>query len=190
METKMTTHVVANIDGVDILASQTEFELVPIKPICESFGIDAKAQRDKLNSNPLYKSTGVLSTSVGADGKDREMYCLPFEYCLAWMLSINSANVKEEVRDSLLDKQHKIVKILKDYFFGQYQTIDQQIREAAKRKVRIKKLRDDLEKNPTTDTRVIELLELETAQAKEAKIPYAKLGKKLKDEYQYILKFE
>ena len=114
----LATIVVAKINGVDILASQVELGLVPIRPICDALGVDAKAQREKLNSNPLYSPTGVLSTSVAADGKDREMYCLPFEYCLAWMLGINSANVKEEIREKLLDYQRACVEVLKRHFIG------------------------------------------------------------------------
>ena len=115
---QLTTIVIAKVNGVDIIASQVEMGLVPIKPICEALGVDAKAQREKLNSNPLYDSVGVLSTSTGADGKQYEMYCLPFEYCLAWMLGINSANVKEEIRDKLLDYQRACVEVLKRHFIG------------------------------------------------------------------------
>ena len=77
------TVVVAKINGVDILASQVELGLVPVKPICEALGVDLKGQREKLNSNPLYSQVGVLSPSTGADGKQYDMHCLPFEYCLA-----------------------------------------------------------------------------------------------------------
>ena len=116
--TAVATIVVAKINEVEILASQVELGLVPIKPICEALGVDAKAQRDKLNSNPLYFSVGVLSTSTGADGKGYEMHCLPFEYCLAWILSINSANVKEEVKEKLLEYQRTCVEVLKRHFVG------------------------------------------------------------------------
>jgi hypothetical protein len=122
METKvsvaLTTVVVAKINEVEILASPVELGLVPVKPICEALGVDAKAQREKLNSNPLYSSVGVLSTATGADGKHYEMHCLPFEYCLAWMLGINSSNVKEEIRERLLEHQKKCVEVLKRHFIG------------------------------------------------------------------------
>jgi len=114
----VTTIVVAKVNGVDILASQVELGLVPIKPICEALGVDLKTQREKLNSNPLYSQLGGLSPSVAADGKEREMYCLPFEYCMAWMLGINSANVKEEIREKLLDYQRACVEVLKRHFIG------------------------------------------------------------------------
>ena len=114
----LTTVVVAKINGIDILASQVELGLVPIKPICEAFGIASNGQIEKLKENPLYGSVGNLSLSVAADGKDREMYCLPFEYCLGWMLGINSANVKEEIREKLLDYQRDCVEVLKRHFVG------------------------------------------------------------------------
>jgi regulator of PEP synthase PpsR (kinase-PPPase family) len=49
------------------------------------------------------------------------MYCLPFEYCLAWMLGVNSANVKEEIREKLLDYQRDCVEVLKRHFIGNMQ---------------------------------------------------------------------
>jgi hypothetical protein len=121
METKnvvLATVIVAKINEVEILASQIELGLVPIKPICEALGVDLESQRQKLKSNPLYNSVAVLSTATGADGKQYEMHCLPFEYCLAWMLGINSSNVKEEIREKLLDYQRACVEVLKRHFVG------------------------------------------------------------------------
>jgi len=115
---ELTTVVVAKVNGIDILASPVELGLVPVKPICEALGVASNKQIEKLNENPLYSSTGTLRVSVAADGKDREMYCLPFEYCMAWMLGINSANVKEEIREKLLDYQRKCVEVLKRHFIG------------------------------------------------------------------------
>ena len=115
---KLTTVVVAKINGVDILASQVELGLVPVKPICEAFGVASNKQIEKLKENLLYSSVGTLRVSTGADGKQYEMYCLPFEYCLAWMLGINSANVKEEIREKLLDYQRDCVDVLKRHFIG------------------------------------------------------------------------
>ena len=68
----VTTIVVAKINGVDILADQVETGLVPVKPICEALGVASNVQIEKLNSNPLYSSVGMLSISTGADGKQYE----------------------------------------------------------------------------------------------------------------------
>ena len=87
---KIKTTTVTTINGIDIIASTGDDELVPIRPICDLFGIASNKQIEKLNENPLFSSTGTLRVSVGADKREREMYCLPVEYCFAWMLGINS----------------------------------------------------------------------------------------------------
>lgn len=76
----MNQQFISKINGVDIVTVEREGEIfVPIKPICEAIGIDDRAQRDKIQSDEVLSSTGVLSTSVAADGKEREMFCLPLK---------------------------------------------------------------------------------------------------------------
>lgn len=60
--------------------------------------------------------TGVLSTSVAADGKMREMLCLPVKYVFGWLFRIDSRNVKEEARENLLRYQNQCYDILYNYF--------------------------------------------------------------------------
>ena len=62
------------------MASNDTRQLVPIKPICDALGIDAKAQRNRIDRDEILNSTGVIMTSVAADGKEREMYCIPLGY--------------------------------------------------------------------------------------------------------------
>ena len=70
----MNNQIISKINGVDIVTVERDGEIfVPIKPICEAIGIDDRAQRDKIQSDEILGSTGVLSTSVAADGKEREM---------------------------------------------------------------------------------------------------------------------
>ena len=45
----MPQQLISKINGVDIVTVDRDGEIfVPIKPICEAIGIDAKAQRAKL----------------------------------------------------------------------------------------------------------------------------------------------
>ena len=66
----MNTTSVAIVNGISlqVVASESE-QLVAVKPVCEILGVDFSAQRAKLSEHPLYSSTMVLSTTVGADGK-------------------------------------------------------------------------------------------------------------------------
>lgn len=46
--------LISIVNGVEISAVFENGEIyVPVKPICEAVGIDAKAQRDKINEHPI-----------------------------------------------------------------------------------------------------------------------------------------
>lgn len=123
MENQQTT--VARINQVNILMLQTGDQLIPIKPICEALGIDAKNQREKIQDDEDLNSTGVLSTSVGGDGKDREMYCLPLKMVFGWLFTINPKNVKPEARESVREYRKQCYDALYAYFNERAQFIEQ-----------------------------------------------------------------
>lgn len=112
----METSIVTRVNNVDIVATNNAEKLVPIKPICEALGIDAKVQRNKIQEHPILNSIGVLSTLVAADGKQREMLCLPFEYVFGWLFTINPSNVSNEARESVLSYQLECYRALYEYF--------------------------------------------------------------------------
>ncbi|MBQ6203633.1 MAG: hypothetical protein IJK46_06010 [Prevotella sp.] len=76
----MKTTSVAIVNGISLQVVQDEREqLVAVKPVCEILGVDFSAQRAKLKEHPIFGSTMVLSTTVGADGKEREMVCIHYD---------------------------------------------------------------------------------------------------------------
>lgn len=85
----MTTSIIAKVNNVDIVSTSDEQKLVPIKPICEALGIAWEPQRKKIQEHYLLSSTAMLSMVVAADGKEREMFCLPMGYIFGWLLIIN-----------------------------------------------------------------------------------------------------
>lgn len=90
----MRTTSVAIVNGISLQVVQDEREqLVAVKPVCEILGVDFSAQRAKLKEHPIFGSTMVLSTTVGADGKEREMVCIPLQFFPGWLFSINESNV-------------------------------------------------------------------------------------------------
>lgn len=111
---------IGKVNGIEIYAVKNEegTVLVPIKPICTALGIDDKAQREKISEDEDLSSTGVLSTSVGSDGKKREMLCLPEKYIYGWLFTINPKNVAAPARDSVRRFRHKCYNVLYDYFNG------------------------------------------------------------------------
>jgi hypothetical protein len=107
---------VATINNVAIVVIDGNQKLVPIKPICEILGIDAKAQRDRINRDEIYSSIGVMTTSVGADGKDREMLCLPIEFISGWIFSIDTSRVSEEAKPNVIRYKMECHKVLYQHF--------------------------------------------------------------------------
>lgn len=113
---KTQTRTVAVINESKILVIENGQKLVPIKPICEALGIDAKTQRTKIQEDEILNSVGVLSTSTGADGKQYEMFCIPFKYVFGWLFTIKPANVKEEAREAVMEYKKKCYDVLYQSF--------------------------------------------------------------------------
>jgi len=101
MET--TTRTIAVINNAKILVVENGQKLVPIKPICEALGVNYPGQKSKIEADEILSSTVCLSHTVAADGKQREMLCLPFKFIFGWLFTINPANVKEEAKEAVIN---------------------------------------------------------------------------------------
>lgn len=91
----------AIINDVSILMVENGQKLVPVKPICEALNIDFKRQYEKIKEDETLSSTMVLTPTVAADGKIREMASLPLKYVFGWLFTINPKNVKDEAKESV-----------------------------------------------------------------------------------------
>jgi len=120
----METKKIFTINNVDIVV--TDDNLVPIKPICEALGIDAKVQRQKIQEDEDLCSVGVLSTSTGADGKQYDMYCLPHQFIYGWLFTINPKNVKPEAKESVRKYRKACYETLYNHFNGQQERRNEQ----------------------------------------------------------------
>lgn len=114
--------LISKINGVDIVTVDRDGEIfVPIKPICEAIGIDVESQRDKIQADEILSSTAVFSTAVAADGKDREMYCLPLRYIYGWLFTINPKNVAPAAREAVVRYRRECYDVLYEHFTGSMQ---------------------------------------------------------------------
>lgn len=115
----MKTTNVAIVNGISLQVVADEREqLVAVKPVCEILGVAYPPQYTKLKEHPIFGPVITLSVTTGLDGKEYEMVCIPLRYFPGWLFSINPDNVKEEVRDQLIEYQMKCNDILYDYFFS------------------------------------------------------------------------
>jgi hypothetical protein len=90
---------------------------VPVKPICEVLGINHDTQLNSMKSHPILGSVTALRAATGADGKEYQMVCLPLKYALAWLLGIDSRNVKPEAQEAVMKYQVLCYDTIYDKFF-------------------------------------------------------------------------
>ena len=104
----METKIIARVNNVDIVSTSDE-QLVPLRPICEALGIAFERQTAKIT----------------ADGKQREMLCLPLEFIFGWLFTINPANVNEDAKPTLIKYQHECYHALFLHFTARAQFVEQ-----------------------------------------------------------------
>lgn len=134
---------IAKVNNVAIMASNDPRQLVPIKPICDALGIDAKAQRNRIDRDEILNSTGVIMTSVAADGKEREMYCIPLRYVFGWLFSIDTNRVDEEARSSVIKYKMQCYDVLYDHFSSYASFVNQKQKRQAEDWARIQILKKE-----------------------------------------------
>lgn len=89
-------------------------EWAAVRPICDALGIDSKSQRAKLHGKNW--ATGVIITSVGADGKSREMFMVDRRTLTMWLATIDTNRVSEAARPILEAYQLEAANALDAYF--------------------------------------------------------------------------
>lgn len=88
---------------------------VAMRPLVENIGIDwtgqsvkLRNQRDKFNCRDI--------SMVAADGKLRQLLCLPLKKLNGWLFSINPEKVRSDIRDKLIQYQEECFTVLHDYW--------------------------------------------------------------------------
>lgn len=115
----MSKQKITTVNGVEVYAESNEKGIfVPVKPICQALGIDDTAQKQRIHRHYILSSTEVTLTSVGADGKDREMLCLPLEFAYGWLFTIDANLVAENRREAVAEYQRECYEALYRHFAG------------------------------------------------------------------------
>lgn len=116
------TNQITTINGTPIVAVKEDDQiLIPIKPICDALGIAYPRQYTKLQNDEFLASTVTLRVMVAADGKEREMVCLPLRYVYGWLATINPANVAPEARDTVARYRQECYDVLYNHFTASMQ---------------------------------------------------------------------
>ena len=89
---------------------------VATRSVCSALKINDATQRRKLKGKAW--ATEVMMTSVGADGKSREMHCLHIDSLPMWLATIEPSKVSESVRGKLVRYQLECARVLREHFVG------------------------------------------------------------------------
>ena len=110
--------LITRINDVAIAATSNEQGdiLIPIRPICDALGVAYHGQYMKIKDDKFLSSTVMLSITVGADGKQREMVCIPLRFIFGWLFTINPANVSEGAKESVMRYRLECYNALYDHF--------------------------------------------------------------------------
>ena len=124
----METKTIVRVNNVDIIATSDE-QMIAIRPICEALGIDADSQRKRIERDEILSPTAVMMTVVAADGKDREMYCIPLRYVFGWLFSIDISRVNEDAREGVTEYKRQCYDALFDHFTARARFVEEKQKE-------------------------------------------------------------
>lgn len=107
-------------EGIRISCPLTDgMRMVPIKPICELIDIQFKNQDSWLKGHPTFSKLYLLVGVVAADGKTRDMNCLPLFDTYAWLASIRD----DKRRPGSVAKQTAFMAYLRGRMLDTYKEI-------------------------------------------------------------------
>jgi P22_AR N-terminal domain len=92
---------------------------VPLRRLCEVLGLDAKAQRSRLQRQAAVGArwaVGVVMTSTGSDGKSYSMLILPRRSIPMWAASVDASRVRPKIREKLVAYQNEAADVLAERF--------------------------------------------------------------------------
>lgn len=113
------TNSITRINAVDIVTVEKDGQIfVPVKPICDAIGIAFQPQHIKLQEDDFLAPTVTIIVTVAADGKEREMVCLPLKYTYGWLATINSGKVAPEAREAVTNYRRECYDVLYEHFTG------------------------------------------------------------------------
>jgi hypothetical protein len=91
--------------------------VVALRPAVEAMGLNWASQFKRLRRDPVLSPTVAMMTTVGADGRQRELVCLPLDMVHGWLFTIDSAKIKDEaVRAKVQLYQRECYRVLFEHF--------------------------------------------------------------------------
>lgn len=93
---------------------------IPIRPICETLGVDWSAQYRRIKRDPVLAQEVipcvVVTATQGQPEQRREVLCLPLDYINGWLFGIDANRIRAELRDKVITYQRECYRVLANAF--------------------------------------------------------------------------
>lgn len=98
------------------VAMQDGTPFVALRPICDALELDWPRQQQIIKCDPVLSSTVGVLAMVAADGKSRDMLCLPLDYLNGWLFKVNANRYRGERRNLIVSYQRECYRVLAEHF--------------------------------------------------------------------------
>lgn len=89
---------------------------VAMKPIVENIGLQWEAQLKRITRHSVLSTSMSMMDIVAADGKKRELVCLPVDMLNGWLFGVDVNRVRPELRERLMQYQRECFQVLNAHF--------------------------------------------------------------------------
>lgn len=113
--------VVFHGDTVDCVRDDAGTVWVSVARVCESLGLDRRAQQRRLadaEGTPWAVGAVTALTAPGADGKAYKQTFINLDVLPMWLATIETKRVDVAARPKLIAYQRECARVLRDYFFA------------------------------------------------------------------------
>jgi hypothetical protein len=112
---------IVNFHGTELLAYHMGgVVFVALKPIVEGMGLDWSAQYRRVMRTPiLAEGIAKMATPLSHPAGGQEMVCLRMNLVHGWLLTINSSQVRPELRERVEVYQRECYDVLHRHFSGE-----------------------------------------------------------------------
>jgi hypothetical protein len=85
---------------------------VPLRALTEFLGLEWSSQYRRVQRDEILASRVQLVAMTGADGRQREMICLPLDLLPGWLFGITSSRVRTELQPKLMRYRSEAFRVL------------------------------------------------------------------------------
>ncbi len=89
---------------------------VPLRPIVEALGLSWGSQRNRVQRDDVLASQVRPVTMAGADGRQRDLVCIPLDMLPGWLFGITTSRVRPELQPKLSRYRAECFRVLWNAF--------------------------------------------------------------------------